>query len=189
MYSASIVLGAFPNTSSIFPTSSHTLLGFPFSASFKAGMASTCPNSLLASSPESPQRAETYLKLANLYYETESFVLAKAYYDSTISVLSAKDERYQQASLYAKNLTEIARLITSINDNDSIVRVYNMSEAERADLAKKIKKQREADASKKAAAEQDKKALAQNAGKSARPDLAADRLQEVRHQDREGVTT
>ncbi len=125
--------------------------------------------SLTVSAAQSPQRAETFLKLADLYYETESFVLAKAYYDSTITVLSAKDERYQRASLYAKNLTEIARLITTINDNDSIVRVYNMSEAERADLAKKIKKQREDDAAKQAVAEQAKNVAAQNAGKASVP--------------------
>lgn len=99
--------------------------------------------SLAANKGNASQRAESYLKLADLYFEAEDFVLAKNYYDSTLTVLAVTDERYKQVDLYAKNLTDIARLITTIASNDSIVRVYNMSDGERKDLAKKIKKQRD----------------------------------------------
>jgi tetratricopeptide (TPR) repeat protein len=99
--------------------------------------------SLASNKGNASQRAESYLKLAELYFEAEDFVLAKNYYDSTLTVLAATDERYKQVDLFAKNLTDIARLITTIAANDSIVRVYNMSDGERKDLAKKLKKQRE----------------------------------------------
>jgi tetratricopeptide (TPR) repeat protein len=92
------------------------------------------------------QRAESYLKLADLYFDTEDFVNAKNYFDSTLTVLPATDERYKIVSNYADNLSEIARLIKNIVDNDSIVRVYRMSDADRKALAKSIQKQRNAEA-------------------------------------------
>ncbi|MBK9338380.1 MAG: hypothetical protein IPM98_18290 [Lewinellaceae bacterium] len=91
-------------------------------------------------------RSEAYLLLADLYFEDEDFVFAKKYYDSTLTVLPATDERFSRARRYADNLTDIARLITNIETNDSIIRVFYMSPAERTDLAKKIKKQREEEA-------------------------------------------
>ncbi len=92
-----------------------------------------------------PQRAESYLKLADLYFEDEDFVQAKNYYDSTITVLPNSDDRYKRAELYAKNLKDIARLLKLVAENDSLLRVAAMTDAERKDLGKKIKKKREAE--------------------------------------------
>ena len=89
------------------------------------------------------QRAETYLKLADLYFEDEQFVQAKAYYDSTVTVMPVEDARHKRAADYANNLKDIARLIQTIEANDSIVRVFRMTDVERKELAKTIKKQRE----------------------------------------------
>ena len=97
-------------------------------------------------------RGEAYLMLADLYFEGEDFVSAKKYYDSTLTVLPAADERFPRARRYADNLTEIARLITTIANNDSIVRIFYMSADERKALAQKIKKQREEEAQKALAA-------------------------------------
>ena len=100
------------------------------------------------------QKAESYLKLANLYFESENFVQAKNYFDSTLTVLPPTDERFKTVSDYATNLKDIARLITTIAANDSIVRIYRMSDVERKEFGKKLKKQRqeEADAAAKAQA-------------------------------------
>ncbi len=88
-------------------------------------------------------RSEAYLLLANLYFEGEDYVLAKKYYDSTLTVLPAADPRFAQTQRYADNLTEIARLITRITENDSILRLYRMSPEERIAFAKRIQQQRE----------------------------------------------
>ncbi len=109
--------------------------------------------SLRANKSNTSQRVESYLKLADLYLDTEDFVQAKNYYDSTLTVLTATDPQYQRVNSYATNLTEIARLITAIEANDSIIRVYRMSPSERRDLAKQIKKQRDDEAARLAAAE------------------------------------
>ncbi|MBL7828500.1 MAG: tetratricopeptide repeat protein, partial [Saprospiraceae bacterium] len=99
-----------------------------------------------------PQRAESYLKLADLYFEAEEFVQAKNYYDSTLTVLAATDERFKRATDYANNLKDIARLIQTIAANDSIVRIFNMNPEQRKEFGKALKKQREAAAAAKAAA-------------------------------------
>jgi tetratricopeptide (TPR) repeat protein len=96
-----------------------------------------------------PQKAESYLKLADLYFEAEDFVQAKNYYDSTLNVLPATDPRFKRATDYASNLKDIARLIQTIAANDSIVRIFYMDAGERKDLAKVLKKQREAAAAAK----------------------------------------
>jgi tetratricopeptide (TPR) repeat protein len=108
--------------------------------------------SLTFNQNNTPQRAESYLKLADLYFEAENFVLAKNYYDSTITVLAVTDERFKKATDYANNLKDIARLIQTIAANDSIVRIFHMDGAERKDLAKVLKKQREAAKAAKTAA-------------------------------------
>ena len=108
--------------------------------------------SLDTSKGNASQRAESYLKLADLYFEAEDFVNAKSYYDSTVTVLATTDPRHQRASDYAANLTDIARLITTIAANDSIMRVYKMTDAERKELAKEIRKQQQKDAEAAAAA-------------------------------------
>ena len=97
------------------------------------------------------QRAEAYLRLADLYFEAEDFVPAKSYYDSTLTVLPTLDERYTRVHEYADNLTDIARLITTIEANDSIIRIYHMNPDERKEFAKKLKKQREEEAAAAAA--------------------------------------
>jgi tetratricopeptide (TPR) repeat protein len=108
-----------------------------------------------------PQRAESFLKLADLYFELENFVLAKTYYDSTITVLPNTDERFKRANLYAVNLKDIARLIQTIAANDSIVRIFRMNDSERKEFAKGLKKQREAEAE----AKSDAAKVAANAAK------------------------
>ncbi len=108
--------------------------------------------SLDTSKGNAAQRAESYLKLADLYFEAEDFVHAKNYYDSTVTVLVTTDPRYKRAMDYAANLTDIARLLTTVAANDSIMRVYRMSDAERKDLAKEIRKQQQKEAEAQAAA-------------------------------------
>lgn len=102
--------------------------------------------SLLKSTRNKSQKAETYLRLANLYFEEESFVLSKNYYDSTLVVLNTTDERYPEVVRYATNLKEIAENIEIINLQDSLLMISNLSPDEKKELAKKIKKEREASA-------------------------------------------
>ena len=98
-------------------------------------------NSLTYGTVNIAQKTESYLQLAELYYETESFVPAKLYFDSTLLVLPKTDERYALVSEYANSLTDIAKNIQIITEQDSLLRVSEMSDDERKALAFKMKKE------------------------------------------------
>ncbi len=101
--------------------------------------------SLAASSTNKNQKAESYWAIAGLYFDSEKFVEAKLYYDSTLTVLPNTDPRYAEATRYAKSLQEIAAFITSVVLDDSLRAIYNMSDEQKKALATKIKKDREAE--------------------------------------------
>jgi len=54
------------------------------------------------------QKAESYLALAEIYYDRENYVPAKNYFDSTLQVMAASDDRYKEVEAFANNLKEIA---------------------------------------------------------------------------------
>jgi tetratricopeptide (TPR) repeat protein len=127
-------------------------------------------SSLYYNESNTTQRSESYLKLADLYFDAEDFVQAKFYYDSTLTVLPNTDERYDRVSTYANNLTDIARLIQTITANDSIVKIFYMDDDARKELAKTLKKQREDEAA--AAALRKKAEEAAKADRKAPPSFA-----------------
>ncbi|MCR9286482.1 MAG: tetratricopeptide repeat protein [Bacteroidetes bacterium] len=85
------------------------------------------------------QKAESYYQLASLYYESEDYVNAKYYFDSTLAVMNKKDERYEPSERLKLNLTDIAQNIEIINLQDSLLRIAQMTEEEQKILAAKIK--------------------------------------------------
>ncbi len=88
-----------------------------------------------------PQKAESYLRLAEIYFNKESYVSSKNYYDSTLVVLPTNDARYEEVSNYALTLTDIAKNIEILALNDSLLMIKNMNEDDKLALAKKIKKE------------------------------------------------
>lgn len=99
--------------------------------------------SLKSSKQNRAQKAESYLKLANLYYEEEEYVPAKAYFDSTLQVMASTDERYINVSKLSNSLTDIAANIQIIQLQDSLLRLAAMSDEEKRDLANKLKKEQD----------------------------------------------
>jgi len=100
-------------------------------------------SSLNYSEGNTAQKSESYLKLAQLYFEKESFVEAKAYFDSTLQVLPKTDDRYDVVTEYSNNLTDIAANLVIIQKQDSLLRISNMSEEDQKALAYQIKKTEE----------------------------------------------
>jgi len=107
--------------------------------------------SLQKSTKNRAQKAESYLKLANLYYEVEEYVPAKAYFDSTLQVMATTDERHPKVTKLSNSLTDIAVNIKIIQTQDSLLRLAAMSEEEKRDFAKRLKKEQD-DARRAAAA-------------------------------------
>lgn len=96
--------------------------------------------SLKTSRQNRSQKAESYLTLANLYFEAEDFVPAKNYFDSTLQVLPQTDERYTAVQSYSNNLTEIAKNLETIALQDSLLQISNLSEEEKLNLAYEMKR-------------------------------------------------
>lgn len=100
-------------------------------------------NSLASSTSNAPQKAEAYLKLANLYYEAENYVDTKKYLDSTLNLMPATDERYRDVGALASSLTDIARNLEIIQLQDSLLALSQLSNEERFAMASEIRKQQD----------------------------------------------
>ncbi|MEM6964831.1 MAG: tetratricopeptide repeat protein, partial [Bacteroidota bacterium] len=100
--------------------------------------------SLNKSQSNPAQKAESYLLLAELYYQDENYVPSKNYYDSTLLVMAKTDERYPDAQKFSNSLTEIAENIQIITLQDSLLRVSEMSDEEKRKIAARLKKDQEA---------------------------------------------
>lgn len=85
------------------------------------------------------QKTEAYFKLANLYFETENYISAKNYFDSTLNVMPEADDRYPQVKLMSNNLTEIAQNLEVIELQDSLIKLSMLSEEEKKAFAYQVK--------------------------------------------------
>jgi len=91
------------------------------------------------------QRAESYLALADLYYDAEDYVPAQLYYDSTANVMPEADERFVRVSSLRDNLSDIAKNIQIIENTDSLLTLGQKPEEELKQLAfAQLKAQQEA---------------------------------------------
>ncbi len=97
--------------------------------------------SLNKSETNPAQKAESYLLLAQLFYQDENYVSSKNYYDSTLLVMGKTDERYFEAKKYATSLTEIAANIQIIELQDSLLRISTLSDEEKRKIAAKLQKE------------------------------------------------
>ncbi len=80
---------------------------------------------------DSPQRkAESFYRLASLFYGTDDYVNAKLYYDSTLQVMPEKDDRYLDVKRLNENLTAVAESAMLVAKQDSLLALSNLSEEE-----------------------------------------------------------
>jgi tetratricopeptide (TPR) repeat protein len=89
------------------------------------------------------QQAESFLKLANVYYEKDEFVKASEYYGQSISGIAKSDDRYEEIEKRSRVLGEIASRINKVTLQDSLIRVGNMTPDEKRALAFEIKKKQD----------------------------------------------
>lgn len=83
-------------------------------------------------------KQETYYKLAYLFYDKESYVDAKLYFDSTLQVLDKEDSRYREVNNYATNLSEIAANIQVIDMQDSLLNMVTWSDEKIEEVAERL---------------------------------------------------
>ena len=102
--------------------------------------------SLAANAGNASQAARGYLRLANLFFEDESYLLSSNYFDSTLQVMPTTDARYAEIAAYRDNLKPIAANLTAIDLQDSLLAIAALSPDEQRRFAADLsRRQREAE--------------------------------------------
>ena len=83
-------------------------------------------------------KAQSYYTIAGMEYEDENYVVAKNYYDSTLTVMPSTDPRYSESQKLSLNLREIARNLEIIEIQDSLLRLGSLPKDQQIEIAKKI---------------------------------------------------
>jgi len=84
------------------------------------------------------QRATSALTLADLYFEMPSYENAQAYYDTAMMIIPMDYPNYTQIENKTKILTDLVESLITIQHEDSLQRLVNMSESERNAVIDKI---------------------------------------------------
>lgn len=77
------------------------------------------------------QKATSFLRLGEIYFDRAEYPLSGAYYDSTIAVLPKDHPDYASISAREKTLDALVGYITTIKREDSLQKMARMSESER----------------------------------------------------------
>ncbi len=87
--------------------------------------------SVQASINNSRQKAYGYLALGKIYYDDyRKYELAKAYYDSTMSVLPQDEPEYEQIAQRQKVLANFVEQLNTIQEQDSLLALAEMDSTE-----------------------------------------------------------
>ena len=79
--------------------------------------------SAITSVTNTRQKAESYLRLADINFERRSYRYAQAYYDSTVTFLPKDHKEYFTASNKKSSLTSLIRNIETIYAEDSLMKI------------------------------------------------------------------
>ncbi len=119
----------------------YTLGEVKFLNNDKEGAIAAFESSLEYSTDNKIQNLESNYRLATLLYQSEDYVAAKKYYDSTVQIMDKGDSRYMEVKRFADSLTDIAKNIEIISLQDSLITIAEMSKEDRMELAKKLKEE------------------------------------------------
>lgn len=83
------------------------------------------------------QKSASFLRLGEIYFDRNNFGLSEAYYDSTVAVLPKDHPNYASIVSRKTTLSTLVGYIKTIQREDSLQKLANMSEAERNKLIDK----------------------------------------------------
>lgn len=102
--------------------------------------------SLLVNEENERQRMKSYLRLGDLFMEDLNYVSAQAYYDSAVTYMDAEEQRFEEVSGLAENLTSLVGHLQTIERQDSLLALCDLDEGEREDRIAGIIAEMEAEA-------------------------------------------
>jgi tetratricopeptide (TPR) repeat protein len=119
-----------------------------------------------------------YKNLAEIYFYKAKYLTAGKYYDSTLVQLNVRSREYKAIKKKRDNLEEVIKYEGIASRNDSIIKIYNLSEADRkAFFEAYVAKLRKAEEAKKALREaaiaRGEEVADENTGKEPLPDVDA----------------
>jgi len=91
----------------------------------------------LSNSKNDAVKSEIYYRLATLFLGKEQYEESYTYYDSTLNLMTEKDPRYRATEIQADNLRDIAKNISIINVQDSLLYLGSLPEDELDKIARK----------------------------------------------------
>jgi len=97
--------------------------------------------------PTGDQLSETYLKLAEVFYEQEKFKPSSSYYDSTLVVIKPEHSRYDEVVKRQAILAELVSHLNVIEKQDSLQKLAKMPNVLRNEIIDEIIAEFEANAS------------------------------------------
>lgn len=86
--------------------------------------------SLAVTQGNQKQQLKGYIRLADLYLEDKTYLVAQQYYDSASVIIEEKHPRYKDVLNKAESLTELVQHLNIIADRDSINTLCDMPEDE-----------------------------------------------------------
>lgn len=93
-----------------------------------------------AASPPSnqKQKAKTFKRLADVYFEDKEYVFAQKYYDSTLLELDSKNVLFGEIKERNESLTRLVSYINTIALKDSMLAIGSLDEKQRRDRIEEI---------------------------------------------------
>lgn len=105
------------------------------------------------STTDTRQKAKSFLRLADIYFDDKQYPPAQQYYDSTSTLLAETHKRYEEVKTRAEVLGELVEQLDIINREDSLQAFAKLDKDEREKRIKKIIRDRERAEEEKAAEE------------------------------------
>ncbi len=126
--------------------------------------------SAYVSTTDTRQKAKSWLRLADLYFDDRAYPQAQLYYDSTSTLLAEEHPRREEVVTRAEVLGELVEQLEIIAREDSLQAMAGMDPEEREKAIKRMIREREkAEAEKEAAEREAREAEASGTAAPARP--------------------
>jgi len=118
-------------------------------------------NAVKYSTTNKKQKALSYMKLANIYFNKQTYRSAKMYFDSTLATLPSNNKDFADIKSTNKTLTVLVNNFMTIEEQDSLLRLSELNESERNALIDKVieKKRKELEKAQREKDEEKKEAL------------------------------
>ncbi|MBL8002064.1 MAG: tetratricopeptide repeat protein [Flavobacteriales bacterium] len=114
------------------------------------------------STTDTRQKAKSFLRLADLYFDDRVYPAAQAYYDSTVSLIDEEHKRFEEVSTRAEVLGELVEQLNIIAREDSLQAFAQLDPKEQEKQIRRMIKERERAEEEKKAQEAESRELTTN---------------------------